>query len=111
VSNLANLLFTHPPLDPCSYKVISNANIFHPLMDLLIRGARILYGEGITPQEITEAQFDVLKQYMLSIGYVIRYNYSSHDELANILPEPHVINIWFEPINIQRDCHGRIVIT
>jgi len=111
VANLANLLFTKPPLDPCTYKVISNTNMFHPLMDLLIRGAKILYGDNITPQDMTEAQFNLLKKYMLSIGYIIKYNYSSRDELANILPQPHIINIWFEPFSIHRDCHGRLVIT
>jgi hypothetical protein len=110
VAELANILFSQPPLDPCTYKVISNTNIFHPLMDLLIRGAKILYGQHITPQQMTEDQFDLLKKYMLSIGYKIKHNYSSLDELAT-LPQPHVINIWFEPFSIQRDCHGRIVIT
>ena len=45
-------------------------------MNILICGAKKIYGEDITADNITKAQLETLQRYMMSIGYIIKYNYT-----------------------------------
>lgn len=103
-------IFSEPPKPPCTYnlKLAENDNttMFQLLMSVLIYGAKKLYGHNITPGEITSQQFDTLKSYIRSMGYVIKYNYS--DLKLNNTNAP-IINIWFEQYIPNVDCHGRIL--
>lgn len=110
VPQIVELIFSKPPADPCTYKVIIADNsptlkstTFNLLMDVLITGAKKLYGNDIIPANISEEQFNTLKKYIASIGYHLKYNYTYAEDNQTIL----LINIWFEPYNCTIDCHGR----
>lgn len=112
-----NKIFSEPPKPPCTYNLAlsndNNATMFQLLMSILIYGAKKLYGEDITPNEITLEQFDILKSYIESIGYVIKHNYTDlkKKEILSSPPieSPSIINIWFEQYIPKIDCHGRII--
>jgi len=118
VSQIIDLLFSKPPGKPGVYKVIIpstgrpnsdeyNASIFPYLMSILIGGAKRLFGEEITPAQMSESQFDLLKKYMLSIGYQVKHEYKFIEPESTI---PGIINIWFEPYSPLIDCHGRTIV-
>ena len=111
---LVDIIFVDYPKPPCTYNLaLPNDNyptMFQLLMTLLIPGARKLYGENITPSDISEYQFEELKRYIESVGYVIKYNYKNNqNEQTSNQIEQKVINIWFEQYIPLFDCHGRRV--
>lgn len=63
------------------------------LMTIFINGARILFGENVSPANISERQFNLLNTYMESIGYNCKYEYVKNEQGKNTN-----INIWFEYI-------------
>ena len=94
--------------------IVNQVVMFQLLMKFLIAGAKFLYGNHITPEQISEKQFEELKHYIESIGFMIRYNYKyitndepSKDDNLSPLEHPRVINIWFEKYFEKTDCHGR----
>jgi hypothetical protein len=111
VNDIVNKIFTKPPLPPCTYALklsfenenTIEVNMFHFLMKILIDGAKILYGEDITPNQISPYQFDILKQYILSLGYELKHNYTYLDDDNT---KPYKINIWFEPYKQLVSCNG-----
>jgi hypothetical protein len=118
IETLVDMIFSKPPKPPCTYtlmlpeNVIANqVTIFQLLMSFLIAGAKHLYGDHITPEQISERQFEELKDYIESIGYIIRYNYKylaiNDDNDLSPLQQPRIINIWFEKYFQKTDCHGR----
>jgi hypothetical protein len=121
IDKVIKIIFSGYPKSPCTYSIsLSNELIeknispFQLLMKILVDGARLLYGESITPNEISEEQFKMLKMYIESIGYSIKYNYT-FPELEKELnieftEKPKVINIWFEKYRNNIDCHGRILV-
>lgn len=121
MESLVNMIFSKPPKPPCTYNLTLPENInlnqvimFQMLMTFLISGAKHLYGNHITPEQISEKQFQELKYYVESVGYVIKYNYKYLTEeiktnTNNPLEQPRIINIWFEKYFDKTDCHGRKV--
>lgn len=115
LQGLVNTIFTSTPKPPCTYtiavaeEVSSQVSLFQLLMNLLIAGAKKLYGEAVTPNDISQEQFEELKRYMESVGYEIKHNYTFLNNDPNLKDEdkPKVINIWFEQVIIKYDCHGR----
>lgn len=113
VNEIVNKIFTRPPLPPCSFMLrlsVENentieVNMFHFLMQILINGAKMLYGDDITPTNISDSQFKILKEYILSLGYELKHNYTYIDEEKT---KPHTINIWFEPYKQLTSCNGII---
>lgn len=108
--SIVNLIFSKEPLPPCTYQIalsdeVYNITLFQLLMNILIFGAQKLYGEWITADQITRHQFDELKEYMKSMGYVIKHNYS-YDEKGT----PLKVNIWFEPYMHTSICNGKMVL-
>jgi hypothetical protein len=106
--SIVNIVFAKEPLPPYSYNIAlaedaSNITLFQLLMNILICGAKKLYGEYITANEITKQEFDELKKYMISMGYVIKYNYTYNKEGIAIK-----VNIWFEPYMFNSKCNGII---
>lgn len=102
IPDLADWLFTQPPMNPCTYNLFTNSkseNLFPVLMALLIEGAKRLYGNDITPAKMSYKQFEHLKQYFLSIGYQVKHNYTDKEDTT-------LINIWFEKVNYTEDCKG-----
>lgn len=107
--SIVNLIFSHSPKPPCTFNIVlsedallSNITLFQMLMNILICGAKKLYGEFITADQISVKQFDELKLYMMSMGYIIKYNYTYENEIAV------KINIWFEPYMHQTICGGKM---
>lgn len=106
--SIVNMIFVKEPLPPYTYSVLLsehtyNVTLFQLLMNILICGARKLYGDCITVDTITKDQLETLQRYMMSIGYIIKYNYT-YDE-HNI---PIKVNIWFEPYMFESKCNGII---
>jgi hypothetical protein len=98
-SDIVDVVFSDAPKPPCTYRVElsdqakeTNITTFQMLWNILINGAKRLFGANVNVQDITEEQFDLLKQYMNSIGYEIKNNYTyAADNIT-----PIYINIWFE---------------
>jgi len=106
--SIVNIVFVKEPLPPYTYSVLLsehtyNVTLFQLLMNILICGARKIYGDCITVDTITKDQLETLQRYMMSIGYIIKYNYT-YDE-HNI---PIKVNIWFEPYMFESKCNGMI---
>jgi hypothetical protein len=82
---LIDIIFVDSPKPPCTYNISlpsdNSASMFQLLMTLLISGARKLYGENIAPSDISEYQFEELKRYIESVGYVIKYNYRNNQTI------------------------------
>lgn len=72
-------------------KIIAYKN--NLLMSIFINGARILFGNEVTPTNISDRQFTLLNTYMQSIGYNCKYEYVKNKQGVNTN-----IDIWFEYI-------------
>ena len=72
-------------------------------MNILILGARKIFGENINPAFISEKDFNLLKEYILSIGYILKSNQVSDENGIK------KINIWFEQFNPTVTCHGLVI--
>jgi hypothetical protein len=116
VSDLVSKVFTKPPMDACTFKLhlvnmttvvndkkTYNVQMFPYLMDIFINGAITLYGGGVTPQNMTNDQFTILKKYMLSLGHKVMNRYDQNSNGTT------VVHIWFEPINMTIDCRGNVL--
>lgn len=110
VQNIVDTVFSKPPQEPCSYNLVVTDSPFDDvritmfpfLMEILVTGAKKLFGNDITPHQLTSEQFDKLQSYMLSLGYQIKYNYSHNSNNT-------MVNIWFQPYTQLRNCHGNVV--
>ena len=110
-----NVIFSDTPKSPCSFHIThsncinaktkdQNAIIMFPvLMNILILGARKIFGENINPAFISEKDFNLLKEYILSIGYILKSNQVSDENGIK------KINIWFEQFNPTVTCHGLVI--
>ena len=106
--SIVNVVFAKEPLPPYTYNIALaedayNVTLFQLLMNILMCGAKKVYGEFITADNLTKDQFEELQKYMMSIGYIIKYNYTYNKE--NI---PIKVNIWFEPYMFNSKCNGII---
>lgn len=105
---LINLIFTNPPKASNSIiidinKIASEQNLttFQSLMTILINGAQILFGNNITADSITESQYDILQQYIKSIGFELHHEYKYNDDGI-----PIMVNIYFLPYIGNDNCNG-----
>jgi len=94
-------VFSCPPKEPCTYLIgtLQTTNKLQMLMNILILGARKMYGNDIEPSKITIKQLDHLQSYFKSFGYRIKYIYD--DPL-----QPKKVNIWFEDYKPLVTCSG-----
>jgi hypothetical protein len=60
----------------------------------MIEGSKILFG-NVTPDKMTEKQFQLLQEYMHSIGFEIKYKI-----------EADKYKIWFEKYIPKINCKG-----
>ena len=117
ISQFVEQVFAKPPAAACTYNLASftktsnddRVNMFPILMNILIHGAKKLYGPEITPQSITSKQYETLQLYMMSLGYQIKYNYTYKQDQDNTFTIPERVNIWFEPYTFQQACNGYVV--
>lgn len=111
VQDIVNTVFVQPPREPCTYRLTLTDSPFNDarvamfpfLMEILTSGAKKLFGDDITPQTISNQQFDKLKLYILSLGYQVKHNFTNRNDAT-------LVNIWFEPYVCSRNCHGNIVL-
>ena len=106
--SIVNVVFAKEPLPPYTYNIglaedAYNVTLFQLLMNILICGARKIYGDYITAENLTKRQFEELQRYMMSIGYIIKYNYTYNKEGIAIK-----VNIWIEPYMYNSKCNGII---
>lgn len=106
--SIVNVVFAKEPLPPYTYNIALaedayNVTLFQLLMNILMCGAKKIYGEFITADNLTKDQFEELQRYMMSIGYIIKYNYTYNKEGIAIK-----VNIWFEPYMYNSKCNGII---
>jgi|UniRef100_A0A6C0ALY7 hypothetical protein len=106
--SIVNVVFAKEPLPPYTYNIglaedAYNVTLFQLLMNILMCGARKIYGDYITAENLTKRQFEELQRYMMSIGYIIKYNYTYNKEGIAIK-----VNIWFEPYMFNSKCNGII---
>jgi hypothetical protein len=95
INDTLEKIFGNYPKPPCTFN-IENANIVN-LTHLMLAGAYKLFGK-ITPKTISEKQFDLLKEYMESTGYTIKYEFRETN-----------VKIWFEKYMIQTKCNGSLI--
>lgn len=87
-------IFSKEPKPPCSYNLNIACDTKLPvLLQILLKGANKLYGP-VQPKDITEEQFDKLNDYMQSIGFSIKYNYTFCEQDLDKITH---INVWFVP--------------
>lgn len=120
MDKLIEVVFTPPPKPPCTYHINIQENddviVFTVMMHVLISGAKKLFGQDILPHHITPEQFIQLQQYIQSVGYKLKYNYSYYDaQLGQMSYDkvdenslPAMINIWFEKLRRTVDCKGNV---
>ena len=106
--SIVNVVFAKEPLPPYTYNIALaedayNVTLFQLLMNILMCGAKKIYGDFITAENLTKKQFEELQRYMMSIGYIIKYNYTYNKEGIAIK-----VNIWFEPYMYNSKCNGII---
>lgn len=106
-------LFSKPAANPCSFAINSHlTNIDYEtnrhkmlpiLMNILILGAKKLFGNAITANNITPEEFAILQNYFKSFGFIIKYEIITNENI------PHKINIWFEKYKAIRTCNGIVI--
>lgn len=108
--HIAQHIFSQPPAPPFSYQLGLDHPVpegedaaqyhFEILSYLLIWGARYLYGQDVHPATMTEDQFDRLRAYMISTGYVPLLNSETDEDRART-----TIRITFEPFQYHQHRH------
>lgn len=108
-----NTIFSKPASKPCSFIINSrltlneyekNRHIMLPiLMNILILGAKKLFGENITPKNMTPSQFEILQNYFKSFGFIIKYDFIIENDI------PAKVDIWFEKYKPIQTCNGLII--
>jgi hypothetical protein len=105
IPDIVTTIFTNEPKDPCSYKLglsqetlERNVNMFQVLMNILILGAKQLFGESVSPHNMTQKDIQLLQKYFNSFGYNIEYNIET--EMSRVV-------VWFADYSMPvRDCKG-----
>ena len=94
-SDVLEKIFGNHPKPPYTFNVV-DATLIN-LTHLMLAGAYKLFGK-VTPQTISEKQFNLLKEYMESTGYTIKYEFNEKN-----------IKIWFEKYIIPTKCNGMLI--
>ena len=101
IEYIINKVFGKYPRQPNTF------NIIYPdcneqldiviLTHFMLAGCKKIFG-NITPATMTEKQFNLLQDYMKSMGYVIKYSF-----------ETEKVKIWFEKYTVKTRCNGMII--
>lgn len=99
-----NNIFNGIPKPPCTFSIkfkdmpLQQRNKL--LFKILVTGAKKIFGNQITIDNIDNHQFNILDKYIQSMGYKINYKISESNDYV----------IWFEKLNIIKNCNGTRVI-
>lgn len=98
-------IFSGDPKPPCTFIVhfnnIPKSERNKILWQILVTGAKKIYGNQISIDTIEPYQFFLLDRYLQSMGFKIKYD--------NINC-PQGILIWFDEIKISTLCNGFTII-
>lgn len=72
ITEFTEHLFGNSPLPPFSYFMQLDGNYEHVLGNMLIKGAKIIYGKQLC--ELSDVEIGNLRQYLLSMGWDADYN-------------------------------------
>lgn len=100
--HVIGLIFRNPVQPPKTHNLRldendpNNENIqFHDiLMKIFMDGVKILFGENVTPINITKDQYLTVNGYMNSFGYQTEFDYEFDPE-TNV---PKNLRVWFEQL-------------
>lgn len=95
INDTLEKIFGNFPKPPCTFNVI-DANLIN-LTHFMLAGASKLFG-NITPSTISLKQLNLLNEYMESIGFTIKYQFTEKN-----------VKIWFEKYMIKTKCNGRLI--
>lgn len=97
-----NMMFTEPPKEPNTYTLSldesnpdnQNVKLDDILIHIFFNGIKILYGEDLNLQTITQDQFDTINKYINSFGYntIMTYEYDENNFPVNV-------KVWFESLS------------
>lgn len=103
ILKLINYIFSETPKPPCTFKFpLQNLNHTEKnklLWNILVVGAKKIYGDSISVNTIEPHQFFKLDQYIQSIGYKLRYQSCPDGTL-----------IWFDKLTVLNLCNGTKII-
>lgn len=84
IASIAAEIYSVPAKDPCTNQLgladcaPPNASetdktsiLFEILMELLLEGIKVKYGEALTPATLTGAQFEEISRYVASYGFIL----------------------------------------
>jgi hypothetical protein len=106
VNDIIQRVFCIPPKPPMSFNLEldnSTSTLFQILMSILVRGAKVLYGDSLTLDNITEQQFKTINECMQSLGYTVKYETLFDEQDKTKLKG---VNIWFVHYIHNINCHG-----
>jgi hypothetical protein len=114
LNKMITIVFSQPPAESGAYKLDlsvdtsveqdpefanelakTTANV---LMNIFISGCQILFGNQVTPANITEDQFTIVNKYINSFGYQTHYEYTYTDTIndnGEIIKKPNNLNVYF----------------
>ena len=114
LKKMITIVFSQPAADPGSYKLDLSVETDHEqepefanelakttanvLMNIFISGCQILFGDTITPVNITKDQFKTVNKYINSFGYETHYEYTYNDILGKngeTIKKPSNLNVYF----------------
>lgn len=106
LKKMVTIVFSNPPSDPKTYKldlsvddslemnetVVSELakTTSNVLINIFISGCNILYGNEVTPANISQDQFQYINKYIKSFGYETHYEYTYNEE-----QKPTNLNVYF----------------
>ena len=96
LSKMVNIVFANPPGNANSYKLdlsVGDGDVemtdevldqlskttSRVLMNIFITGCGILFGDSVSPGNMTEEQFQLINKYINSFGYNTHYEYTYND--------------------------------
>lgn len=100
-----NCVFSGDPKPPCTFTIhfnnIPKRETNKILWNILVTGARKLYGNEISIDNIQPYQFFLLDKYIQSMGFKIKYDNTNC---------PGGILVWFDKIKTNTLCNGSTII-
>lgn len=98
---ILNVIFTEPPKEANFYNLRldesnpDNANIKFEdiLINVFVNGLKTLFGESTNFRNITQEQYNIINQYMHSLGYNAVFEYEYDDDNY-----PINLKVWFEKL-------------
>lgn len=96
-----NVIFTEAPKEPNTYNLRlddsnpdnANIKIEDILINVFVNGLKTLFGESVNFRTITQEQYNLINQYMRSLGYNAIFEYEYDDDNF-----PINVKVWFEKL-------------